>query len=443
MSMLLARFWDTACSKGKAVIRKNYSKNVIWLSVERITRIAISFLVGILVARYLGPEQYGLLHYSISLVFLFSVFCTLGLDNVVIKELVKADIPRDTVLGTAFLLKCIGAVFSIIFVLIAILFLGGSLEEKFLVLIVAVASVFTIFSVIDFYFQSEVMSKYVAWANFLVTFVSGLIKITLLYLNASLLFFAGVIVVEGALLASALVVFYRLNGLSLLRWRFDWAIGQKLLLESWPLIASAFLIALYMKIDQVMLKFMAGSEAVGQYAVAVQISEAWYFFPIIIVGSLFPAIINAKQRSHDEYILKMTRLYSLVISMSICVAILIWLFGTPLINGLYGDQYFASGSIVEVHAWAGVFVAMGLVYSRFLVCEGLTKKSFYRNLLGAVANVLLNIYLIPRFGGIGAAWATVLALSLSSYWYDLFDKDVRGQFYVKSRALNPLMILRK
>ena len=224
--------------------------------------------------------------------------------------------------------------------------------------------------------------------------------------------------------------------------RFNKLTAVSLLKDSWPLIFSGMVIAVYMRIDQVMIKEMMNSEAVGQYAAAVRISEAWYFIPMVIASSLFPAIVNAKKQSEELYYARLQKLYDLMVWMAIAIALPMTFLSDWVVNLLYGSQYNQSGSVLMIHIWAGVFVFLGVAFSKYLTIENLTKKMFYRTFLGAILNIILNYFLIPKYGIKGAAVATLLSQFVANYVYDIFDKDLHKQLIMKTMCFVPIHIIK-
>jgi O-antigen/teichoic acid export membrane protein len=280
-----------------------YFKNTSWLFAEKILRMIVGLFVGIWVARYLGPQQFGLFSYAGSFVGLFSAFATLGLDGIVVRELVKDESRRDELIGTAFWLKLIGAFVVLSFLAIAVQFTSNDTQTNSLIFIIASATIFQSFNVVDMYFQSKVMSKYVVYANIISLLVTSLVKIILILNEAPLIAFAWVVLFDSFVLAVGYLYFFMYNSTCrVLKLKYHKQVAKELLRDSWPLILSGIVISVYMKIDQVMIKEMLDSEAVGQYAAAVRMSEVWYFIPVVISSSLFPAIINAK-KSVKNYIM--------------------------------------------------------------------------------------------------------------------------------------------
>jgi len=411
-----------------------YFKNTSWLLSEKIIRMSIGLCLTVWLARHLGPESYGLLSYVVSFTALFSIISTFGLDNIITRELVKSPNNRDKLLGTSFVLKIIGSILMI-FLLIAFSSIINNTYTSILILLVGFSYFFLSFNVIDYYFQSKVISRFSVFANCISLLFSSILKIMLILNNSSLVLFCVAIALDSLILASGYIFFYKHNNLSIKKWFFDRNLAFILLKDGWPLMLSGFVISIYMKIDQVMINHLLGSEAVGQYSVAATLSEAWYFIPAVISSSLFPAIVNAKMKSQTLYIDRLQKLYRLMVILSLSIAIPITFLSGYIVNFIYGPQYNQAANVLTVHIWAGVFMFIGFVYGNYLITENKTKIALSRNIVGAFSNVILNIFLIPKYGIIGAAYATIISVILANYLIDLFSKNERHQFIMKSKAL--------
>lgn len=420
-----------------------YFKNTSWLFAEKMLRMAVGLFVGIWVARYLGPEQFGLLSYAQSFVGLFAVIATLGLNGIVVRELVKDDARRDELIGTVFWLKLIGAIMVLCILAIAVNFTSNDNYTNTLIFIIASATIFQSFNVVDMYFQSKVLSKYVVYANVISLLMSSIIKIILILNEAPLIAFAWVVLFDSIVLACGFIYFYIKNNskfnIKNLTLKRETAIS--LLKDSWPLILSGIVISIYMKIDQVMIKEMLDSEAVGQYAAAVRLSEAWYFIPMVIASSLFPAIINAKKQSETLYYARLQKLYDLMVWIAIAIALPMTFLSDWIVNLLYGEQYSQAGSVLMIHIWAGVFVFLGVASSKWLLTENLQFFSTVNTMIGAVVNIFLNYILIRSLGIEGAAWATLISYFVAAYLSLFFWKKTRTNFLNLSKSLLFMRIL--
>jgi len=388
---------------------KKYFVNTGWLFFERVIGMAVSFLVGVYVVRYLGPANFGLFSYAGSFVGLFTAIGTLGLDSILVRELVKDEKKRDELLGTTFVLKIIGSILVLTIIAIAIRFTDNDNFTNLLIFIIAIGTIFQSFNVIKFYFQAKVLSKYTVYTQVFTAILCAAIKLLLIYFNMGLIYFAMVTLLQSIILASGLIVMYIKQKSSLFNWSVNFGLAKNLLKDSWPLMLSGIAISIYMKIDQVMIKNMLDAQQVGYYAVAVKLSEVWYFVPMAITSSVFPAIINAKKISEKLYYDRLQKLYDLMVWLAIGIALPMTLLSNNIINLLFGIQYQEAVGVLRIYIWATVFVFLGVATGKYLVVENYTKISFLRTFMGAIINITLNIILIPKYGINGAAIATVLS----------------------------------
>ncbi len=397
-------------------------------------RLLSGLVVGVWVARYLGPEDFGILNYALSFVGLFLTLSTLGLDGIVIRELLQKPDQRNQIIGTGFILKLAGA-FVVMMILVLALWQSQSpYQEQFMILAIGASVLFQSFNVIDYQFQSAVRSKFVVMASLGSLVVSSALKILLILLEFPLIYFGTVFLIEAFVLAAGLIFFYLKQGFRPGDWRFRMKTAKMLLKDSWPLILSGLVITLYMKIDQIMIKSMLNNEAVGQYAAAVRLSEIWYFIPIVIANSLFPSIVNSKKVSQELYYHRLQKLYSLMVLISVVIAIPITFGSDALVEFLYGPAYSDASIVLMIHIWSAVFIFLLHASGKWLVNENYTMNAFYRNLAGAVLNILLNLYLIPVMGIIGSAIATLVSYAIAGFFYDAFDKKLKKSFYLKLNA---------
>jgi O-antigen/teichoic acid export membrane protein len=417
-----------------------YFYNTSWMFAEQILKMIAGVLVGIWVARYLGPEQFGIFSYVLAFTVIFSGIAKLGLDSIVVRDLVNQPEKRDIYLGTAFWLKLLGAFLTFSIVVFATLFTPNDNATKLYIFIIASGMFFQPFEVIDFYFQSKVLSKFVSLCKIMQLLLSSLLKIYFVLKGANLFWFVVVSFIDQITFAIALFFAYTYQKIGGFYHRFDLSIAKSLLKNSWPMILSGIVVMLYMRIDQIMIKEMLGEKEVGLYSAAVRLSEVGYFIPMIITNSLFPAIINAKKVSKELYYIRLQRLYTFVVWIAIGISIPLsdW-----LIVLLYGQEYQAAGKVLMIHIWASVFVFLGVVSGSWLTSENLQRLSFYRTLAGTVINVSLNFTLIPIYGITGAAIATLIAQMVAALIFDIFLKKTRRMFFMKLNTLNIVTIFQR
>jgi O-antigen/teichoic acid export membrane protein len=413
---------------------KKYFKNTSWIFTEKIFRLLIAFLVTVLVIRYLGPEQFGLLSYAISFYGLFAALSILGLETITIRELVKNPAERDKLLGTVFVLRLIGGVGALILIALTLIISSEDSFTSLLILIISTSLIFQSFNVVDYYFRAEVKAKYSVYVQLASVLITSAIKILLIIIEAPLIYFAVVISVEFVIAAIGFIIVYKSVGFKLSVGRFQKSVAVQLLKDSWPLILTGVVVSIYMKIDQVMIKNILNAEQVGFYAAAVRLSEAWYFIPIALTNSLFPAIVNAKQISKEFYNNRMQKLYDILAWMAIAIAVPVSFFSEEIINIIFGNEFQAGAPVLAIYIWAGVAVFLGVASTQFLINENFTKLSFLRTFIGMILNVALNFILIPIYGIVGAAFATLVSYTIAVVLIGIFPK-ARRQFIMMIKSL--------
>jgi len=402
-----------------------YFKNTSWMMAEQLLRIVAGLFVGIWVVRYMGPEQFGLFNYVISFTVIFSGIAKLGLDSILVRELVNNQEKKDVLLGSAFWLKFSGAIFAVGLIFVTVPFTSNNEKTNAFIFIVASGMVFQSFEVIEFNFQSQVLAKIISICKVVQLSLSSIIKISLIITNKDLVWFVLVTSFDAMSLAVAYVVAYKFQKNNTFYKHFDLETAKLLLKSSWHLIFYTITVVFYIKIDQIMIKEMLGIYEVGQYSAGIRLAEALFFIPIIIVTSLFPAILNAKKTSHDLYKKRLIRLFSFLILISILILIILKLTARQLILKLFGIEYSSASSVLEIYSFSLPFVFLAVASSRWLIAENLNKNLLSRSLIAALINIGLNYSLIPVYGINGSAISTVITYIYISLIHDLFNTKTR------------------
>ena len=410
--------------------------NMGWLFMDNVLRMGVGLLVGVWLARYLGPEQFGQLSYAIAFVGLFGALAGLGLNGVVVRNVVRDPDATNATLGTAFALQVLVTPFVVGLVVAAIWWMRPDDPlTRTMVIILSLTLVFMTTEVVKAWFESQVQARYTVWVENGIFVLMAAIKVAMILRHASLLAFVWLTLVESALVAVGLVVVYSMQGGQVRAWQLRSARAKALLRDSWPLMLAGLAVMIYTRIDQIMLGEMLGAPEVGNYTVAVKISELWYFLPVIIGNSIFPSTVEAKLRSEKLYYQRLQSAFNLMVLVSVAIALPVALMSGWIVNLLYGDDYKAAGAILAINVWAGVFVSLGIASSYWLLSENLQILNFYRTIVGAFVNIILNYLLIPKYGTQGAAFATLVSYAYVALFSDLFSSKTRAVFRMKLRAL--------
>lgn len=406
---------------------RKYLANTSWLFAEQILRIIAGLLVGVYVARYLGPEKFGVFNYALAFVALFASVAKLGLDGIIVRDLVNAPEKRDVYLGTAFRLKMMGAVLAGTGIAVALFIFENDFTTKLYIAIIAAGLIFQSFEVVDFYFQSRVMSKYVSICKISQLILSSLLKLYFVAINADLFWFVLVSAIDQASLATALAYAYSKQKLGAFYVQFDKAVAKILLSSAKPLIISGMMVSVYSSIDRVIIKEMLGVREVGLYAAATGLVTALYFVPILIANSLFPAILNAKQKSEELYNRRLSLLYKYMMSVGLLVSLFASIFATPIIGLLYGPKFAESAGVLQIYIWNFLIICFSAFFGKWLLSENLQHLMPRFTLMAIVVNVAGCFVLIPLLSIKGAAFAALAAQLIPLLWFSISNKEIQSQ----------------
>jgi O-antigen/teichoic acid export membrane protein len=387
--------------------------NTGWMMGDQIVRKVVGLLVGVLIARHFGPGLYGEFSYAIAVVMIISPFAMLALDEISIRRMAQDPSCRDEVVGTSFIMMLAGGVVAFGLAMAAI-FLSRPEDNlvQWLVGIMAAGAVIQAFIAIEFWFESQMQWKFTVYAKTSAFLLLSIVKFGLILLQAPLVAFAWAALAETTLGSAGLLIVYRKRGYAVKAWRFSRNMAVSLLRDSWPLVFSAFLTMVYLRIDQVMLGTMVGSKELGNYSVAVQISEVWYFVPLVISSSFFPAFVKVESSSEELFYAHMQKLYNGMVLFSYTVALPVSFFSKELIRILFSSAYVDAGPLLSVLVWTGVFTSLGAARNVLIIAKNWTRVNLVSIALGSAMNILLNIFLIPAYGAMGAVVATFV-----SYWF--------------------------
>jgi len=401
---------------------KKYFYNTSWILFEKLFRVLSGLFIGIWIARYLGPSEYGVYSYTISFVLIFSFLSNLGLDQIAVKELTLTTEKLD-VISTIFILKLAGSLITILLLSFIVNILLEDNESNFLILIFSFSFLFKCFDVLTYYFQSKVLIKYSSISAITSIVIGALLKLIGIKLKFDIFYFIIILILETIINSMILFNFFKkFYAIDLKKIKFKIKLAKKLLISGLPLIFSSFLIMAFLKFDQIMIKYFLENTSVGYYSAAVRISESYYLIPTAIATSFLPSIVNAKKKNQKIYYSRIKNLISLNLYLSLLMALLIYLIGDWTVNFLFGDNYTETSSILKIHILTGIPVSIGLIWSHWLIIEGKERLIFYSHSIALILNVLLNILLINKIGILGAAYASFISSLFSQFICFFFYK---------------------
>lgn len=412
-----------------------------WLFFDRLFRQGGAILIGIAIARHLGPQSFGELSFAIAFTVFFSAFAKLGLDTIVVREIVLHPEKSSDILSAAFALKLAGGGLAFVLAIATIHGMRPSdTDAQWFIAIMAAGIIFQAFDTADLWFQSQVQAQLTAIARGGAFVVLATLNISLILAQAPVMAFVATTAAEAVLCAIGFwIVFQRSTRQRRthdpLTLRIKISTMMALLRESRYLIFSGIAVALYLRLDQVLLAEIEGNQSVGLYSAAIRLSEMWYVIPTVVVASATPYLTALHAESPTLYYQKLQQLLQILAGIAYLIAIPMVLLSNPLVQLLYGAAYSEAGLILAIHIWTVLFVFQGVGISAVMVIEKRTSLLFIQTLVGVLCSVALNSVLIPMYGVLGAAIAIVVAQGMANYGILPFWKETRKLFMIETRAL--------
>ena len=418
--------------------------NSMWQISEKILTMLVSIIATSLIARYLGPEEYGMVNYIISVVSLFTAFSTLGMQELTIKDIINEEDSKENILGTSFVIRIIGGIVLIIISQITLYILNGpNAMYQILGIIMGSCMLFKSFEVIEYYLQAQMNLKTSAIIRFVTTIVVAISRILVVAFDGGVIGFTFTYLLD-AIIAGLLFWIYYKNKVTKEKWKIEKKYAKDILKRCWYIAIAGLFGTIYMRIDQIMLgSMLVDTIENGIYSAAVKIAEMWYFVPMAIITSFQPSITEFKKtKSRKEYSRRVQQLYDIVAVVGIFFGISIMLFGGIAVNILYGSEYAGATNVLRISVWAGLFATLGSARSIWLINENLQRYTIVYTITGAIVNIVLNYIMIPSFGAVGAAITTLISQFAANILALFFFKDTKKSsiMLLKSIFLNKTLI---
>ena len=410
-------------------------RNLYWAVLGKVVTLLGSLFVGILVARYLGPEQYGLMSYVISYVSLFQIFAMFGMTSIEIREMARDGADINSILGTVFRIKLVLAIITVILVIGTALIFETDTFTILMISLYSLSIILNRFTVIRSYFTSIVWNEYIVKTEISRTLFGAGIKIILLLVKAPLWCFILAMVFDVVILSLGYVYAYQIKIGSMSLWKYDWNLAKYLLKQSLPILFSGAAVVVYQQIDQVMIGNMIDKESVGYFSVAAKFTEIIIFIPTILCQTISPILVRLKDKSMEEYLKKSQIFINILVWSTFIISSLVALLSKWLIGFTFGSQYAEAVSVLQVLSFKSVAVALSVAAGNIIIIEKIQKYTVFRDVLGCVFCICLNLLLIPSLGVIGAAIVAILSNIVAGYVSDLLIPTYRHIFKMQTKAI--------
>ena len=410
-------------------------RNIGWLTAEKILRLPASVLTTVIIARYLGPNDFGALSYAMALLSLFAIFGGLGLNQILQREFNMhpenaGQLMAASITAIIFAATCS----SIIINIIAVTYLAPEVAS-----LIAVGTGILYLKVSDVlfsYYDADVRAKVYVKPQIIFLTIAVFVKIALVQFEFSIIYFMLVTILEPLGVIIAVIYSLATEKLTLLKnWRFKYVLFSNLLRDSWPLAVTALAVSLYMKVDQLMVGSILGLEEVASYTIAVKITEMAYFFPSVVMLSYFPQLQKKYSLSEKSFEKEFRKIMFGTVIFTIFIICVVSVLADDLILFLYGADFSSASDLIKIYIINLLFVSFGIVGGKWYLLKNLQKISMYRAFLGVLINIPLNLILIEHLGVNGAAISSVISFSIVGLFSDLLLPKTRRVFVLKLQSI--------
>ena len=402
--------------------KKIISINISWLLVQNTVKFVFGLTVSLYLAKYLGPEDFGVYSYTISIISVLLLFTNLGIDPILIRELVDNKMNKMSLLGSSFVLKLIGGIIGFILMGFLGFYYGLNSKTGVVTLIMSPIILFKSLSILDSYFQSKKENKYPAIANIISIIIGSTLIFLLIKLKYKLEYFAIIYVFESAILICALLFFY-LRKSELQKWIITKKISGDILKESWPLIIAGVAAIINTRIDQIYIGSMLTPSILGNYSAAAKVSEFWLVLPTILNIVFYPILINLRSLNYNRYKNFLAAVILSCFCFGIIFSFIVTHFSENIISLLFGNKYNLAGEYLSLYIWSTFPYFTLFILSNVIYLENLIRKNLVISVISILGNLILNYFFIQFYGASGAIYATLLVglISYSLIGYYIFN----------------------
>jgi O-antigen/teichoic acid export membrane protein len=411
--------------------------NGVWSLLSQAVRVGSLALMMIALSRHFGPQRFGSLAVALAIVRIFAAVGIFGLDRIVVRHLVDQNGLGGSIIYEGFWLKLSIAAVSYV-TMIGLIFTCAR-GDMLLLLVAMVAGIGLLFQaadVFDYAFQAQGAFRLSFLGRAVPILLSTGVKLSAVVLDAPLLWFAALETIEAAAIAAALYFLYRRTVTHrtrpILRRSVLW---QRLLGEGFPLVLAGLAIMIYMRSDVIMLGKMMGYGAAGIYAAASQISEACALLPGALIPTLFPVLLRSRNAGPVPYRRNLERLFVIAVVTGLVLSLGISITASPIIELVYGANFSAAANVLVIHGWTIPFMFLAITQNAYDVAERLAWFATFRMVAGALLNITLNLFLIPRYGLAGSAVATLIAQLFSAVLLNAIHPQTRPILRMQLRAM--------
>ncbi len=417
-------------------------KNAKWIIICKLIQSVLQLVIGMITARYLEPANYGLINYAASIVAFALPIMKLGFDSTLVSELVSDPEKEGEIMGTSLMLNFVSGTVSILGVCgFSAVANFGETETIIVCGLYSISIIFAALEMVQYWYQYKLLSKYSSVVMLIGYAVVSVYKIILLVSARSVHWFALSHAVEYSVIGIALLVIYHRSGGQKFKFSFDRA--KRMLKKSKHYILASLMVVVIQNTDHIMLKNMISDAENGLYSAAITCTTIPQFVYIAIVDSFRPLLLSNKKEDQNLFEKNMMRLYSITLYMAFVQLIFYIALAPIMIKLLYGNDYLGSIPVLRILIFYFSFSLVGLIRNVWILAEEKQKYLWVINMSGAVANIIMNAFMIPLWGASGAAMASLITQFFANVVLGFIIPELRKNNYLMLRALDPVFFVKE
>ena len=421
--------------------RNSTTKNAAWIISCKIIQALLGVLVNMLSARYLGPSNYGLISYAASIAAFALPIVQLGFRSTLVSELVDNPDKEGEIIGTSLFFNVLSSVVCIVGV--SAFVYAANQNETTTLLVCALYSI-SLFSqaleMISYWYQAKLIAQYTSITGLVAYIVVTIYKIYLLATGKSVYWFAVSNALDYFIIAIVLIIFY--FKLSDQKLKVSLKRFSQMFAKSKCFIISSLMVTIFAQTDKIMLKGMMTEKDVGIYSAAVTCAGMTGFVFAAIIDSFRPTIFENQKKSIETYENSLISCYAVIIYLSLVQSIVCTIFAKLIIAILYGADYAESANVFGLVVWYTTFSYLGPIRNIWILAENKQRYLWVINLSGALSNVLLNVFLIPVMGVMGAALASLITQIFTNVIVGFIMKSIRYNNRLMLKGCDPRQMIR-
>lgn len=418
--------------------KKTYIKNISWVLLDNIIKIIGGLIVGVWVANHLGDYNYGRLSYALVYRGMFFFLIEIGFVQVLVKELINNPMKKDSLIGSSIGVKLIGAVLSFILANTISQFTIDDPIIRKMILILSIHFFTLTFDTFNSYFQFKVQEKFRIIAHIFSLVISSIIKVYFILYNFPLEYFALSYVIDFVISSILKAYFYSKSGNDLLKLKVELKVIKYLVISSWTIGLSMFLVRVLLQIDRLMIGNLLDNSKLGIYSVSTDLTDPISVLSYIVTSSLVTYLMSLKKENEVFYKKRLNQVLNIFSWLSIIICIFFSLSSKLIISILYSNEYFEAYLPFAINVFSLLFIFQLSILNIWLINENLQRYQLYITSLSVILNIIGNYILIPKLGISGAAISTIISRASMLWIFPLFFKEIKEISWVLIRSLNPL-----